>query len=157
MDRKNLFIVFLIPFLFFGCDGNFGVLNLFCTYLVINDIENSEVKLYCESEKIGISSLRECEEDTDEKTIDWLGTKELVDDNDFRVFWVPSIYDIKDRNKIDIYFKAEVNHERYEANLYIRRLQEDSNCYLFEEPVTLKTTSGKTLDAVFCYSFWRTI
>ena len=60
-------------------------------------------------------------------------------------------------NNINIYFQAKTNDELYEGNLFIKSLQEDSNCFLFKEPVTLKTEDNKKLDAIFGYEFWRSI
>ena len=160
MKKRIYFLMMvLVSLLILGCDGNFGIKTLYCTYFVINDVlENSELKLFCKSEKIGISSLIECEDvSKNEKIVTWAKQNKFIANESFRLFYIPSIPDIEDRNNINIYFQAKTNDELYEGNLFIKSLQEDSNCYLFKEPVTLKTEDNKKLDAIFGYEFWRTI
>ncbi len=160
MKKKCLFILLLMSLLFTSCDldGNFGIKTLYCTYLAVNDIQNSEVTLFCKSEKIGISSLCECTEITDNETINDLKKEILINDNsDFKLFRIPSISDINDRNNISISFEAKVDSEIYRGNLYIKRLKENSSGYLFKESVILKTEDGKEISSVFAYAFWRSI
>lgn len=160
MKKRILFLLtVLVLFLFFGCDGNFGIKTPYCTYFVINDVpENSELKLFCKSEKIGISSLIECEDvSKNEKVVTWAKENKFIANESFRLFYIPSIPDIEDRNNINICFQAKTNDELYEGNLFIKSLQEDSNCFLFKEPVILKTEDNKKLDAIFGYEFWRSI
>ena len=160
MKKRFLFPMMLLASLFLcSCDGNFGIKTLYCTYLVINDVpKDSEITLFCKSEKIGITELTKCEKVIDEKILEWARRKELIDENvDFVLFDIPSIRDIEDRNNINIYLKTFVNNEAYTGEIYIKSLKEDSNAVLFKEPVTLKTEDNKKLDAIFGYEFWRSI
>ena len=160
MKKKCLFILLLMS-LFTSCDldGNFGIKDLGNTFLIINNTNDSQIKLYCKSEKIGIPIFEECEDLSDnEEWVSWAKNKELINDNDcFAVFDIPSVQQIDDRNKIRVYFKAEVDDVTYTGDLYIRRLQENSSLFLFREPVILKTQAEETLYAVFTYCFHRSI
>ena len=72
MKKSYLFAMLLsFPFLFLGCDGNLGVMSLENTFLVIDNPNDSNIKLYCKSEKIGIASLENCEEILDETWLSW--------------------------------------------------------------------------------------
>ena len=160
MKKVYLIFVLTVGFLFTNCDldGNFGVKVLYSTHLVIDDIEFSEVRLYCKSEKIGISSLIECDDRTnDEESLGLIQRNKIVDNYEtFKLFYIPSIPDIDDRNNINIHFEAEVENEEYVGDLFISKLQESSYS-LFTEPVCLKTQEGKRLKAKFVYRFWRSI
>ena len=108
MKKRFLFLMLLlVSLLILGCDGNFGIKTLYCTYFVINDVpENSELKLFCKSEKIGISSLIECEDvSKNEKIVTWAKQNKFIANESFRLFYIPSIPDIEDRNNINIYFQ----------------------------------------------------
>ena len=158
MKKKYLFVALLLPFIFSGCDGNFGIKTLYCTYMAIQCASDSEVNLFCQSEKIGIPLLSECMEITDEETVDWVKKKGLINDTEkFKLFVIPSIPDIDDRNNISIYLKAEVNGEIFEGNFFIKELLEDSHGFLFKEPMILESEKGEKLSSVFAYCFWRSI
>lgn len=160
MRKIYLLIILLLSVLFLGCDldGNFGIKNLYSTRLLISELGDSEVKLYCESEKLGISSLSECDDITnDERILDWLQSNNLDGTNgNFKVFYIPSISEIEDRNNINIYLECLVNNEKYKGNLYIKSLQESSSSS-FKESIVLKTEDEKTLMSTFVYRFWRSI
>ena len=146
MKKRIYFLMMvLVSLLILGCDGNFGIKTLYCTYFVINDVpKDSEITLFCKSEKIGITELTKCEKVIDEKILEWARRKELIDENvDFVLFDIPSIRDIEDRNNINIYLKTFVNNEAYTGEIYIKSLKEDSNAVLFKEPVILKTEDNK--------------
>ncbi len=158
MKKINLLISLFLTFLCVGCDGNFGVLSLDSTYLIINNVGNTDVELFCESEKIWISTLKKCDEIISEKTRKWISEKANIENtNDIKIFDIPSFRHINDRNNIDIYFEVIVNNEKYKGSLYIKSLQEDSGVTLFSEDVVLKSASGKELSAIFYYQFWRSI
>ena len=160
MKKKYLLLVLLIPFMFLGCDidGNFGVKVLNNTFLVINVPEQSEVKLLCQSEKLEITILKNCEKITDDDWLAW--AREKIPDNseNFQLFYVPAVNQIKDRNKIRVFFELEVDNEIYKAELYISRLQEDGdNVIVFTDPVVFNSKNGDSLSAIFTYQFYRTI
>ena len=52
MKKRCCLITVLLSFFFFACDGNFGVKSLNSTLIVIKDIEESNIELFCESEKL---------------------------------------------------------------------------------------------------------
>ena len=71
MKKRILFLLtVLVLFLFFGCDGNFGVQEIFGTYLIIKNPNNSKIMVQCKSEKLKIPSLSTCSEVTDEEIFD---------------------------------------------------------------------------------------
>ena len=158
MKKRYLLIVIFLSFFFFGCDGNFGVKSLNSTYLVIKDVGDSDIELFCEAEKIWIPTLMKCEETTSEKTIEWIAREKNIENTgNIKVFEIPTYRNINDRNNIDIYFEANINMEKYTGNLFIKSLQEDSGGTLFSDAVVLKSAKSKELSAIFCYQFWRSI
>ena len=160
MKKSYLFAMLLLfPFLFLGCDGNFGIMSLENTFLVIDNPNDSNIKLYCKSEKIGIASLENCEEILDEPWLSWAIENQLPYDNDhFKLFSIPSDLQIYDRNNVTVFFKAEIDEQEYTAELYIKSLREDgSRVSLFTEPVILKNKSGDSVSSIFTYIFSRSI
>lgn len=158
MKRKKSSLIFVfLTFLFFGCDGNFGVKSLNSTLLVIKDIEESNIELFCESEKL-LLGFTHCDEIVNEGIQNWiLEEKIIMDKNNVKIFDVPFCRTINDRNNIDIYFEAIVNNEKYIGTVFIKTLQEDSDGSLFSEHVVLKSSTGSEIQAAFCYQFWRSI
>ena len=157
MKKKYLFVALLLPLIFSGCDGNFGVKHFDNTFLVINVPKQSEIELFCQSEKFEIQNLEHCEEITEEGWLAWTIRKNLPeDDENFKLFEIKAYPQIRDRYNINIYFEAKMEDEVYSAELYISCLQEDS-VILFTEPVLFTAKSGNTLSAVFTYSFMRSI
>ena len=108
MKKRILFLLtVLVLFLFFGCDGNFGVQEIFGTYLIIKNPNNSKIMVQCKSEKLKIPSLRTCSEVTDEEIFQWVKDEKLVNnDESFNVFRIPiggSVFN--DTRNVNIYFQ----------------------------------------------------
>lgn len=157
MKKRYLFVALLLPFIFSGCDGNFGLQEIWGTYLVINNTGTCEVKLSCKSEKLRISALKECT-DVTEEMIDWVNGYNLADSNEgYKVFRIPLgnsvIYDSKN---VSVYFEANVNGETYTAELNIPALEANKS-YLTKESVVLKNEKGDHLVSVFTYTLHRSI
>ena len=156
MKKRNylifvLFIVVSLPFFFCGCD-DLGLKEIFSTFLVINIDKDSDVKLFCKSEKLKILSLRECEKVTDEDILDWARNNELISDENFKIFDIPSYMQIDSSKNVSIYLEAYVDGEKYTGGLHIGALQ--TNSYkLNKENVVLKSEDGKKLVSIFAYGF----
>lgn len=158
MKKRCCLITVLLSFFFFACDGNFGVKSLNSTLIVIKDIEESNIELFCESEKLFLPELTKCDEIVSAETLDWILEEKIISDKkNVKIFDIPTCRTINDRNNIDIYFEAIVNNEKYTGNLFIKSLQEDSAGTLFSDPVELNSSTGKKITAEFCYQFWRSI
>ncbi len=150
-----LFVVVSLPFFFCGCD-DLGLKEIFSTFLVINIDKDSDVKLFCKSEKLKILSLRECEKVTDEDILDWARNNELISDENFKIFDIPSYMQIDSSKNVSIYLEAYVDGEKYTGGLHIGALQ--TNGYkLNKENVVLKSENGKKLISIFTYNFHVTI
>ena len=146
-----LFVVVSLPFFFCGCD-DLGLKEIFSTFLVINIDKDSDVKLFCKSEKLKILSLRECEKVTDEDILDWARNNELISDENFKIFDIPSYMQIDSSKNVSIYLEAYVDGEKYTGGLHIGALQ--TNSYkLNKENVVLKSEDGKKLVSIFAYGF----
>ncbi len=146
-----LFVVVSLPFFFCGCD-DLGLKEIFSTFLVINIDKDSDVKLFCKSEKLKILSLRECEKVTDEDILDWARNNELISDENFNIFDIPSYMQIDSSKNVSIYLEAYVDGEKYTGGLHIGALQ--TNGYkLNKENVVLKSENGKKLISIFTYNF----
>ncbi len=150
-----LIVVVSLPFFFCGCD-DLGLKEIFSTFLVINIDKDSDVKLFCKSEKLKILSLRECEKVTDEDILDWARNNELISDENFNIFDIPSYMQIDSSKNVSIYLEAYVDGEKYTGGLHIGALQ--TNGYkLNKENVVLKSENGKKLISIFTYNFHVTI
>ena len=150
-----LFVVVSLPFLFCGCD-DLGLKEIYDTFLVIYVDKNADVKLFCKSEKLKILSLRECEKVTDEDILDWARNNELISDENFKIFDIPSYMQIDSSKNVSIYLEAYVDGEKYTGGLHIGALQ--TNGYkLNKENVVLKSENGKKLISIFTYNFHVTI
>ena len=146
-----LIVVVSLPFFFCGCD-DLGLKEIFSTFLVINIDKDSDVKLFCKSEKLKILSLRECEKVTDEDILDWARNNELISDENFNIFDIPSYMQIDSSKNVSIYLEAYVDGEKYTGGLHIGVLQ--TNGYkLNKENVVLKSEDGKKLVSIFAYGF----
>ena len=159
MQKRILFLLtVLVLFLFFCCDGNFGVQEIFGTYLIIKNPNNSKIMVQCKSEKLKIPSLRTCTEVTDEEIFQWVKDEKLVNnDESFNVFRIPiggSVFN--DTRNVNIYFQVEVENEIYTEELNINELQANMPC-LTKESVLLENSNGDILDSVFTYCLHRSI
>ena len=159
MKKRFLFPMLLLASLFLcSCDGNFGVQEIFGTYLIIKNPNNSKIMVQCKSEKLKIPSLSTCSEVTDEEIFQWVKDEKLVNnDESFNVFRIPiggSVFN--DTKNIRIYFQAEVENQMYIAELNINELQANMP-YLTKESVLLENSNGDILDSVFTYCLHTSI
>ena len=156
MKKRNclifvLFVVVSLPFLFCGCD-DLGLKEIYDTFLVIYVDKNADVKLFCKSEKLGIPSLRECRKITRERTLTWARNYELISDENFKIFDIPSYMQIDSSKNVSIYLEAYVDGKKYTGGLHIGALQ-TNNYKLNKEDVVLKSEDGKKLISIFTYCF----
>ena len=59
MKKRFLFPMLLLPFLFLGCEF-MCVKEVRDTYLLIDDVDTSDISVFCESEKLEVSKSTEC-------------------------------------------------------------------------------------------------
>ena len=87
MKKAYIFLVLLLPFLFAGCkdDFNFGVQNVFDIYLILEGVTESDITVFCESEKLYVYQDKECKDITNEGIYDLLIEDELINDKDHYV------------------------------------------------------------------------
>ena len=157
MKKRNylifvLFIAVSLPFSLCGCD-DLGLKEIYNTLLVIYVDKNADVKLFCESEKLGIHTLRECDKVTREGILSLAKEENLIsDDENFKLFHIPPGGQIDSGKNISIYLEAYVDGEKYTGGLHLGVLQ--TNGYkLNKENVVLKSEDGKKLVSIFAYGF----
>ena len=97
-------------------------------------------------------SLQECDKITEERALAWARNYELISDEDFKIFDIPSYMQINSSKNVSIYLEAYVDGEKYTGGLHIGALQ--TNSYkLNKENVVLKSEDGKKLVSIFTYCF----
>ena len=97
-------------------------------------------------------SLQECDKITEERALAWARNYELISDEDFKIFDIPSYMQINSSKNVSIYLEAYVDGEKYTGGLHIGVLQ--TNGYkLNKENVVLKSEDGKKLVSIFTYCF----
>lgn len=159
MKKIFLFLALLLPFIFTGCDDiNFGLQELYSTYLIFDGEEKDEVSVFCKSEKLKISEMKECTEITDENIIVVLKQNNLiVDGTSPKVFYVPHNQMIKDHKKVDLFFKVTINNEIYTGEVTIPTLNTHSVNYIDGISFDLNTDTGKKLPVIFTFDLHMTI
>lgn len=159
MKKVFLFLALLLPFIFTGCDDiNFGLQELYNTYLIFDGEEKDEVSVFCKSEKLKISEMKECTEITDENIIVVLKQNDLiVDGTSPKVFYVPHNQRIMDHKKVDLFFKVTINNEIYTAEVTIPTLNTHSVNNIDSKSFDLKTDNEKKISAVFTFDLHMTI
>ena len=155
MKKRFFLIVLLVAVWVCGCD-NFGVKIIRDTYLVLNNINETDVSLICKSKKLEIAENTKCDLEISENTICWLREINLIDENEnFKVFYIPATDLVDDCKHVNISFELSVGEELYMAELRIELLNHSP--YINKEPIVLKKSDGKTINGVFTYFFRRTI
>ena len=157
MKKKFFLIVLLVAVWLCGCDDiNFGVQELYNTYLILENVEDKNITVSCKSEKLNIPELVECEEVTSEKIIEYLKKKEILQsDNSFKIFYVPRSGQIKDHKKVSLYFEVVIDKMFYKKELRIRTLNTKKGCGL--ECINFYLTDDYTLPAKFTFDLHITI
>ena len=126
MKKKFFLIVLLVAVWVCGCDDiNFGVQELYNTYLILENVEDKNITVSCKSEKLNIPELVECEEVTSEKIIEYFKEQEVLkNDANFRFFYVPHTRIIHDHKNVLLYFEILMDDIIYKTELKIRTLNE---------------------------------
>ena len=159
MKKVFLFLALLLPFIFTGCDDiNFGLQELYNTYLIFDGEEKDEVSVFCKSEKLIGPFQKECEEITEENIIVVLQNNELIEEGTSpKIFYVPHNQRIMDHKKVDLFFKVTMNNEIYTAEVTIPTLNTHSVNNIDSKSFDLKTDNGKKISAVFTFDLHMTI
>ena len=59
------------------------------TYLLIDDVETSDIRVFCESEKLEVIKSTECIFVSDDEHFSYLKNKNLIDDNNkYKIFYI---------------------------------------------------------------------
>ena len=151
---KMLFLVY-VSCVLSGC-VNFGVQEMSGATFVIHVQKDSNVRFFCKSEKLGISLWREYDEVTDEESLEWVKDNCLANDENFKVFEMPAIISVRDRENVNIDFMILTDDEIFSGDLNIDILETNEH-HLNTEYVILETCDGKTLALIFTYFFNRWI
>ena len=123
--------------------------NIFTTYLVLNNLEDSDVKVYCKSEKLEISDFTECMHVIDKEKLQYLEKNNIINRNICSVFYVPADNRIDDHTKITLFFEVDIDGEIYKGKLFFNRL--NSNNKIEQIPFELFSENGSRLSAIFTY------
>lgn len=152
MKKRFLFPMLLLPFLFLGCEF-MCVKEVRDTYLLIDDVTNSsDISVFCESEKLEVSKSTECIFVSDDESISYLKNRNIInDDDEYKVFYIPTGFTIDDHTNVNIFFQVDIEGENYTGELFIDTLytkkENDIDKFFFK----LKSKDGKILSAIFTF------
>ena len=150
MKKSYLFAMLLLfPFLFLGCEF-MCTKNIFTTYLVLNNLEDSDVKVYCKSEKLEISDFTECMHVIDKQKLQYLEKNNIINRNICSVFYVPADNRIDDHTNITLSFVVDIDGKIYNGEVYLNKLKTNDN-KLEQIPFELFSENGSRLSAIFTY------
>ena len=150
MKKSYLFaILLLFPFLFLGCEF-MCTKNIFTTYLVLHDVKDNSVKVYCKSEKLEIPELSECTHIIDEQKLQYLEKNNIINRNICSVFYVPADNRIDDHTNITLSFVVDIDGKIYNGEVYLIKLKTNDN-KLEQIPFELFSENGSRLSAIFTY------
>lgn len=157
MKRKKSSLIFVfLTFLFFGCDDiNFGLQEVYNTYLILDGVKDSDITVMCKCEKLNVPDFTQCEERNSDSMINFVKYYNLSSGDSYRFFYIPHNWQIKDHKNLNICFSVDVNGVLYEASLDIPTL----NTKTGEDKVNfmLRTENGNTIPAVFTWELHMTI
>ena len=149
MKKSYLFAMLLLfPFFFLGCEF-MCIKNIFTTYLVLHDVKDNSVKVYCKSEKLEIPELSECTHIIDEQKLQYLEKNNIINRNICSVFYVPADNRIDDHTNVTLFFEVDIDGEIYKGKLFFNRL--NSNNKIEQIPFELFSENGSRLSAIFTY------
>lgn len=151
MKKRFLFLMLLLPFLFLGCEF-MCVKEVRDTYLLIDDVDTSDIRVFCESEKLEVIKSTECIFVSDDEHFSYLKNKNLIDDNNtYKIFYIPTGFTIDDHTNVNIFFQVDIEGENYTGELFIDTLytkkENDIDKFFFK----LKSKDGKILSAIFIF------
>ena len=149
MKKRFLFPMMLLPFLFLGCEF-MCVKEVRDTYLLIDDVETSDIRVFCESEKLEVVQVTECELITDSEKLLFLKNNNLISNDSSKIFYIPTGSPISDHTDVNIFFEVYVNESMYTGEVYMKTLNTKKNG-IDKVPVKLELQNGEILLAEFTF------
>lgn len=152
--KKRIYFLMMVLVLLFFCSCEFMcVKEVRDTYLLIDDVPNSsDTSVFCESEKLEVSKSTECIFVNDDESISYLKNRNIInDDDEYKVFYIPTGFTIDDHTNVNIFFQVDIEGENYIGELFIDTLytkkENDIDKFFFK----LKSKDGKILSAIFTF------
>ena len=149
MKKRFLFPMLLLPFLFLGCEF-MCVKEVRDTYLLIDDVDTSDIRVFCESEKLEVIKSTECELITDSEKLLFLKNNNLISNDSSKIFYIPTGSPISDHTDVNIFFEVYIDEELYTGELYMKTLNTKKNG-IDKVPVKLESQNGEILLAEFTF------
>ena len=152
MKKRIYFLMMVLVSLFFCSCEFMCVKEVRDTYLLIDDVETSDIKVFCKSEKLEVIKSTECIFVSDDEHFSYLKNKNLIDDNNtYKIFYIPTGFTIDDHTNVNIFFQVDIEGENYTGELFIDTLytkkENDIDKFFFK----LKSKDGKILSAIFTF------
>mgnify|MGYP003294827923 CR=1 FL=1 len=154
MKKIVLFLALFLPLLFASCDVNFGLQSVNNVYLIIEGVTDSNISVFCESEKLHFSKKTECREIISEIAYNSFVKDGLINDNyPNKLFHIISNrYEYFDDHKnVVVSFTVNISGEIYKGVLNIPTLRTKSGKHIDSVRFELKADSGKVIPAVFTF------
>lgn len=152
MKKRIYFLMMVLVSLFFCSCEFMCVKEVRDTYLLIDDVDTSDIRVFCESEKLEVIKSTECIFVSDDEHFSYLKNKNLIDDNNtYKIFYIPTGFTIDDHTNVNIFFQVDIEGENYTGELFIDTLytkkENDIDKFFFK----LKSKDGKILSAIFTF------
>lgn len=152
MQKRIYFLMIVLVSLFFCSCEFMCVKEVRDTYLLIDDVDTSDIRVFCESEKLEVIKSTECIFVSDDEHFSYLKNKNLIDDNNtYKIFYIPTGFTIDDHTNVNIFFQVDIEGENYTGELFIDTLytkkENDIDKFFFK----LKSKDGKILSAIFTF------
>lgn len=152
MKKRIYFLMIVLVSLFFCSCEFMCVKEVRDTYLLIDDVDTSDIRVFCESEKLEVIKSTECIFVSDDEHFSYLKNKNLIDDNNtYKIFYIPTGFTIDDHTNVNIFFQVDIEGENYTGELFIDTLytkkENDIDKFFFK----LKSKDGKILSAIFTF------
>jgi hypothetical protein len=158
MKKKYCLIILFLTFFLFGCDDiNFGIQEVYNTYLLLEGVTDSDITVMCKCEKLNIPDFTQCEEKDSDTMSNFTKTYNLSGSNSYRFFYVPHNWQIKDHKNLKIFFTVTVNGVLYETSLDIPTLSTQTEDGKDKVNFMLYAENGNPIPAVFTWDLHETI
>ena len=123
MKKRIYFLMIVLVSLFFCSCEFMCVKEVRDTYLLIDDVDTSDIRVFCESEKLEVIKSTECIFVSDDEHFSYLKNKNLIDDNNtYKIFYIPTGFTIDDHTNVNIFFQVDIEGENYTGELFIDTL-----------------------------------
>ena len=158
MKKIYCLITLFLTFFFFGCDDvNFGLQEVYNTYLLLEGVKDSDITVMCKSEKLNVPDFIQCEERDSDTMGNFIKSYDLSRSDSYRFFYIPHNFQVTDHKNIKIYFTVNVNGSSYDASLDIPTLNTQSKDGKDKVKFMLNVEDGNTIPAVFTWDLHMTI